>query len=66
MRLTVATAVTVLEATGADSVSVIGRGRFMLVFFRYGGVARVWRLRGDATLESFERDVARELVKAAA
>jgi hypothetical protein len=59
--LTKAEAAVILQSAGAHDVEIVGRGRLMLCFFRYFGKGHVWKLRPDAFVANFTRDVQREL-----
>lgn len=66
-RLSELIAVSVLHKAGARNIFTqsratgIGRHADTLAFFSFAGINRVWRIRGDAYKQNFERDVAREL-----
>lgn len=52
----------VLRQAGARRVAVLDRRlRGIFAYFEFGGLIQVWRLRADARIDNFARDVAREL-----
>ena len=60
--LTPAEAAAVLRRAGARRVSVLDRRfRGLFAYFEFAGLVQIWRLRADARIENFARDVAREL-----
>lgn len=60
VRLTAEHARTMLEEAGAKNVCVVGRGMKLLAFFETGRRRQAWVIRGNAWVQNFANDVARE------
>ena len=64
-RLTAPIVEAALKRAGASKVFLrekpLGRVAGLFAFFVYRDVAQVWRIRGDGSVQNFEKDVEREL-----